>query len=307
MEDAIDVVVQFECGTPTEFFAVYDGHSGTQAVEFVKQHLPVTLCHLAITLEASLGIDEVLSETFRRTDEDLLKCLRQNPPQSQSPKETENSYMLSAGCVGCVVLIRGKRIHVANLGDCRAAVCCDGEIKLLTEDHRPEVNEFERERLKSLGVEVSSDGYLHGRIGVSRAFGDWAWYAEEKCCGLLCEPQVLEYEVSDDTEFMLLGCDGIFEKMTTKEAGQIVRRSLRTSSGDAKTAAESLVMHAGKRNGTDNLSALVVVFKAPAQEDTSRQAPRLFRKKFTLDELAAAQDPEAGAPPGASDATTTRD
>ena len=26
---------------------------------------------------------------------------------------------------------------------------------------------------------VSSDGYVHGRIGVSRAFGDWAWDAEE--------------------------------------------------------------------------------------------------------------------------------
>jgi serine/threonine protein phosphatase PrpC len=144
-------------------------------------------------------------------------------------------------------------------------------------DHRPEGNPAECARLAAAGVELSSDGYLHGRIGVSRAFGDWAWDEKEKCRGLLCLPEIFTAEVTSETEFLLLGCDGIFERMTTREAGQIVRRRLRTV-GDAKDAASELVKHAHKRNGSDNLSALVVLFKRPPPHDgeAGRRAPRLF-------------------------------
>ncbi|CAE8671275.1 unnamed protein product, partial [Polarella glacialis] len=224
-----------------------------------------------------------IHDAFRVTDEELMTQLRIGRPRSRTNSgdlDSTRAYQLSAGCVGCVALIRGSRIYAANLGDCRAVLCCNGEFISMTVDHRPEGNEAERERLEQLGVEVSNDGYLHGRIGVSRAFGDWAWDAEEKCRGILCQPDVTEAEVTEETEFLLLACDGIFEKMTSKEAGQIVRRRLR-SSPDAKSAAETLIKHASKRNGSDNLSAVVVLFKAPACE-VERTAPR-FRLSMPLE------------------------
>jgi len=161
----------------------------------------------------------------------------------------------------------------------------------LTVDHRPQDNDGERDRLEGLGVEVSSDGYLHGRIGVSRAFGDWAWDAGEKCKGLLCRPDVVTTEITSDTEFLLLACDGVFEKMTTREAGQIVRRRLRAG-GDAQAAAETLVKHAVKRKGSDNMSAIVVLFKRPPG-DEHRAAPRLFGRRT----VAAAESSPAEADP----------
>merc|ERR1719152_304493 len=106
----------------------------------------------------------------------------------------------------------------------------------LTEDHSPN-SEVERRRLDNLGVEVSSDGYLHGRICVSRAFGDWAWDVQDKCPGVICEPEVQVVPLTDETEFLLLACDGIFEKMSSKDAGQVVRRRLRAT-GSAQAAAE---------------------------------------------------------------------
>jgi len=152
----------------------------------------------------------------------------------------------------------------------------------LTVDHHPINNEEDAARLKSLGVSVSRDGtdaYLHGRLGVPRAFGDWAWHMKEKCLGLSSTPDIYEAEVTDDTEFMLLACDGIFEKMSSKEAGQIVRRNLRRTR-NAKEAAEALVKNASKMEGTDNLSAIVVIFTLPASNDSGRVAPRmnLFKK-----------------------------
>merc|ERR1711933_102772 len=187
------------------------------------------------------------------------------------------SYVLSSGCVACAAIVISSVVYVANLGDCRAIMCTAGEMTTLTVDHRPEGNDEERERLQNLGIEVSSDGYVHGRIGVSRAFGDWAWDAEEKCKGLLCQPDVSVAEITSDTEFLLLACDGVFEKMTNREAGQIVRRRLRAI-GDPKEAAEYLIKNASKRNGSDNLSAVIVLFKRPADAAVERTAPRLFAR-----------------------------
>ncbi|CAK0878512.1 unnamed protein product [Prorocentrum cordatum] len=64
--------------------------------------------------------------------------------------------------------------------------------------------------------------------------------------------------------------------MSSREAGQVVRRSLRATGGDARVSCEALVKNALARNGSDNVSALVVVFRAPAADDAGRTAPRLF-------------------------------
>jgi len=261
MEEAVDNIKRMEGPLPTEFYAVYDGHSGTQAVEFVKVRLPQALQQSSRFGDTDF-VSEVLQEAFMLTEEELLRHLQQHCTPTQQQHRPAGAYVLSAGCVGCVALIRGDSLHIANLGDCRAVLCRQGEMTALTVDHRPQDNDGERERLEGLGVEVSSDGYVHGRIGVSRAFGDWAWDDGEKCKGLLCRPDVVTTEITSDTEFLLLACDGVFEKMTNREAGQIVRRRLR-SAGDARGAAEAVVKHAVKRNGSDNVSAVVVLFKRP--------------------------------------------
>merc|ERR1719498_846427 len=129
----------------------------------------------------------------------------------------------------------------------------------LTIDHSPNMEE-EKERLEKLGVEVSSDGYLHGRICVSRAFGDWAWDAQDKCRGVICEPEVQKVPLTDNSEFLLLACDGIFEKLSSKEAAQVVRRELRAT-GSPQAASEAVVKEAHCRGSQDNLSAVVVLFK----------------------------------------------
>jgi protein phosphatase 2C family protein 2/3 len=277
MEDAIDAITQLEGDIPTEFYAVYDGHSGTSAVEFTLRRLP-QLLRRQESFNDPARLRQALYDSFISLDAELLEHLRSQAPPSSSSESAGNSFTLSSGCVSTVALIRENRIYVSNLGDCRAVLCRDGNMIQLTVDHHPAENEVEVERLRTLGVEVSNDGYLHGRIGVSRAFGDWAWHANEKCIGLSCEPELYEAEITQDTEFLLLACDGIFENMSSAEAGKTVRRKLRATR-DAKASAEALVKTAVKMNGTDNLSAVVVLFNPPPSNDGERVAPRLLFKK----------------------------
>jgi len=296
MEDAVDAIHNFAREKNLEFYAVYDGHSGPQAVEFVKKRLPSILLSQKPDFGDRASLEKAFSDAFTICDDECMEHLQDSKPDL--PNNESALYVLSSGCVGCVAIVRNSVVHVANLGDCRAVLCNGGEMEQLTVDHGPSVNEAERVRLVAMGVDVSSDGYLHGRIGVSRAFGDWAWHQEEKCKGLICDPDIFLAEVKEDTEFLLLACDGVFEKLSTKEAGLIVRRKLRAT-GDAKAAAEALVEMALKSNGSDNLSAIVVLFKRPEAPGGGEQraAPKLFGRRFVLTEPPA-EEGAAAAPAG---------
>lgn len=306
MEDAVDLHPSLPgAEESTEFYAVHDGHGGTGAVEFVRRRLrPLVCAHPGFNDES--GLMEALSEAFIMTDQEHLNELDPPspknlcdaapsapiPPAPQASdltratsvhKELGGDNVLSPGCVTCVAVLRGGFAYVAHLGDVRAVLCNGGEMEHLTEDHCP-FADVERQRLGELGVEVSSDGYMHGRICVSRAFGDWVWDSQEKCPGVICKPEVQKVPLVDNSEFLLLACDGIFEKLSSKEAAQVVRRRLRTT-GCPQAASEALVKEAHCRGSQDNLSVVVVLFKLPPKvSDSERSAPRLFSKRTILPE-----------------------
>ena len=68
---------------------------------------------------------------------------------------------------------------------------------------------------------------MKGRVAVSRAFGDLVWANREKLPGILAEPEITRHEIAEQDEFLIMGCDGIFERIAAKELCLIVRRKLR--------------------------------------------------------------------------------
>jgi len=46
---------------------------------------------------------------------------------------------LACGCTACVVLVRGRSMHVAWLGDSQVMLCRAGKAVPLMEPHKPEV------------------------------------------------------------------------------------------------------------------------------------------------------------------------
>lgn len=73
--------------------------------------------------------------------------------------------------------------------------------------------------LNNPGVEIPYR-ILPGRLSVSRAIGDPE--AKLEIFGgnpnvLICEPDVFEVKLSDKIDFILLGCDGIFDNLGNKE------------------------------------------------------------------------------------------
>ena len=64
-------------------------------------------------------------------------------------------------------------LYLANVGDCRAVVCDDGEARALTRDHKPGSNDMEMARLQNAGEngsEVCRCKTWYYSIGAARAF-----------------------------------------------------------------------------------------------------------------------------------------
>lgn len=104
---------------------------------------------------------------------------------------------------------------------------------------------------------VIEDGYLNGELSVTRALGDWDMKRAPN--GSSKSPLISEPSLTEEDEFLVMGCDGIWDVLTSQEAVSIVKRGLNRHDDPARCARE-LVMEALRLNTFDNLTAVVVTF-----------------------------------------------
>lgn len=163
-----------------------------------------------------------------------------------------------------------KRVVIANSGDSRSVLCRAGKAIELSFDHKPE-NEIERNRIEKAGS-VITQGRVDGNLNLSRALGDLRYKKKE---GIAPEEQpitanpdlkVVELDHKND-EFIIMGCDGIWEKWSNQEMVDWIRPRLTEGQSEAKIV-EDLLHTLLSPNytetegiGCDNMSAILIRFK----------------------------------------------
>jgi protein phosphatase 2C family protein 2/3 len=109
----------------------------------------------------------------------------------------------------------------ANVGDSRAILYDVNQTVALSEDHKP-TNALERERIEKAGKVVHM-GRVNGNLAVARAFGDFRYKDTPNIADIeqavSVEPEMKRYLMtpsltSDDYQFVVLACDGLWDKMT---------------------------------------------------------------------------------------------
>jgi protein phosphatase PTC2/3 len=151
-----------------------------------------------------------------------------------------------------------RQLLVANTGDCRAVLCRKGVAVEMSRDHRANYVE-ECERVAASGGYIE-DGYLNGVLSVTRALGDWDMKTPSSSTSpLIAEPEFQQTTLTEDDEFLIMGCDGIWDVMTSQHAVSIVRRGLRQHD-DPERCARELIMEAKRLETADNLTVIVVCF-----------------------------------------------
>lgn len=233
------------------FFGVYDGHGGTQCAEYLRDHL-----HGFILSSPDLKSNpqKAIVDGIVEADSAFLAL---------SERETNES-----GSVCAVALIIDDKLIVGNVGDCEAVLSRNGKPLVLTVRHTIASNPSEEERVRGVGGKV-----CHNRVGhpnynpavvslaVTRAIGDagfkLARYTDGKASGVIAVPDTTITRLTDDDEFLVIGCDGLWDVMSYEEVVDFCFRRFQEGV-PAQSIAEALAQAALNKGSTDNVTAMLV-------------------------------------------------
>ncbi|PUU81203.1 phosphatase 2C-like domain-containing protein [Tuber borchii] len=195
------------------FFGVYDGHCGGKVAKFSGENVHKILAKQPAFKDSNYK--QALKDGFLSADRAIL--------QGDSWYRDDGS-----GCTASTALITDTKIYVANAGDSRTVLSVKGRAKPLSFDHKPQ-NEGEKARICAAGGCVHR-GRVNGNLALSRAIGDFIYKRradlppEQQI--VTAFPDVVIHEASDDDEFLVIACDGIWECQSSQAVIEFVRRGI---------------------------------------------------------------------------------
>ncbi|KAL8534541.1 hypothetical protein ACS0TY_010524 [Phlomoides rotata] len=234
MEDFYDIKATKIDGQSVCLFGIFDGHGGSRAAEFLKEHLFENLMkHPEFITNPKLAI----SDTYQQTDKDFLN----------SEKET----FRDDGSTASTAVLVGNHLYVANVGDSRTIISKAGKAIPLSDDHKPNRSD-ERKRIESAGGVVMWAGTwrVGGVLAMSRAFGNRMLKQF-----VVAEPEIQDQEVDQEIELLVLASDGLWDVVANEDAVSIAE-----TEEEAVDAARKLAETAFSRGSADNITCIVVKF-----------------------------------------------
>jgi len=232
MEDAHVVVDGFAGEKETGYFAIYDGHGGRGAVDFVAKALHE---NFVSSYKANQNnIPEAWADAYRKTD-----------------TQVGENKILYSGTTTVTALIRKKSderwLHCANVGDARAVLARSGKAVRLTYEHKG-ADEAEAKRIVKAGGFIVLNR-VNGILAVTRSLGDCAM--KDYVTG---EPYTQDVKLESGDNHLILACDGLWDVCTDQEAVDLI-----AGESDADSMAKKLLIHALKNGTTDNVSVMVII------------------------------------------------
>ena len=283
-----------------DVFGVFDGHGGKEVSNFVSNHFTKELINndnfkkgnlQQAFKENFIKMDEIMQtpdsieeikQIARKSKEDDEAQSKNEPQNSQmtlisqliGPKDTEsNEISMRTGCTACVVGIdeKNKKIYFANAGDSRVVISKKGTAFPKSVDHKPEL-ETEKTRIYKADGWVS-DGRVKGNLNLTRGFGDLE-YKQNKSLApeeqmITANPDIEVEDLTSDLDFIIIGCDGIWDCLTNQEACDFVAKRLKENK-DIKVSAiiEEMMDNIVAKDlynesgvGCDNMTCIVIVPK----------------------------------------------
>ena len=259
-----------------DIFGVFDGHGGKEISKFVSNHF---IDELIKNKNISKDMSLALKETFLKMDEIMqtkdgleeikkycLESKKEDELQSKNAQQNPQMKLLDAlipqknpesndiinrtGCTACVTTFdeTNKKIYFANAGDSRVVFCKNGKAEAGSIDHKPNLN-------------------------LTRGFGDFEYkqhrYLKPEEQMITANPDIKIIDYNKDIDFIIIGCDGIWDCLSNQEACDFVKEKLKNEPDIRiskiieemldKIIAKDLNNNSGV--GCDNMTCIVIVFK----------------------------------------------
>lgn len=271
-QDSFCIHSQFGKDPNDHFFGVFDGHGeyGTQCSQFVKKHL----------------CENLLKDGHFHTD--VVQAYHSAFTATNAQLHQHDIDDSSSGTTAIIVLVRGRTLYVANVGDSRSLLAeRRGEALVavnLSNDQTP-FRSDECARVKLCGARVLTLDQIEGlkspnvqcwggeeneddgdppRVWIAngmypgtaftRSIGDKR--AEE--IGVIAVPEVLVMELTSEHPFFVLASDGVFEFLSSQQVIDMVAEHTDPCNACAAIVAESYRLWLQHETRTDDITIIVV-------------------------------------------------
>ncbi|XP_043267407.1 probable protein phosphatase 2C T23F11.1 [Venturia canescens] len=212
MEDCHVHILSLPDDPGSAFFAVYDGHGGAAMSQHAGKHL-----------------HEFITKTNEYKEGKIVEAMQQGFLEMDRAMQADATLMAEpAGTTVIAILVKDNILYCANAGDSRAVACVNREVVPLSRDHKPILDD-ERRRIEAAGGWVQFNR-VNGHLALSRALGDFR-FKRNKSKSLeeqivTAFPEVQKFPITEDWEFVILACDGIWDVLSSDEVVRFVREHL---------------------------------------------------------------------------------
>ena len=225
--------------------AVADGMGGHAKGEEASK---IALNAIARTVIPELFNDtpftELLEKGIQNANQDIL---------DHTAKYPESSGM---GTTSVCAVVKGNEVHLANVGDSRAYVVSDDEIRGVTKDHSYV------QALVDEGKITQAEAREHPKKNIiTKAVGISPSVEADKSILTL-----------GSDESLLLCCDGVIAHLPDEDIHKIIN-----DSPDPQSACQKIVDTANERGGSDNISLIILSAGGPdTKENESDDSPTVI-------------------------------
>lgn len=225
MEDAH--ICQVALDEETSLFAVLDGHGGREVSTFVSRHFCPELLrnpnYTAGKLERALYETFLYMDIMMTRPEGIKELYRiqQDIPDNYSVEISSIDEMEDlAGTTACVALLRNNTLYVANAGDSRCVLARAGKAIDMSVDHKADLPS-EQTRVRKAGGFIL-EGRVNGTLAITRSIGDFEFKTNPRLPldGQIVtpKPDVKVEHLGTEDQFIILGCDGIWDVLSSQES-----------------------------------------------------------------------------------------
>ncbi len=195
--------------------------------------------------------------------------------RDEAPKVMEKILLDRSGTTAVSVLLTPTHIICCNAGDSRAILCREGKAYPLSFDHKP-INPTEISRVHAAGGFVRMKR-IDGDLAVSRGFGDFRYKLNNGTTAdkqkVIAVPEIIVIPRNNEKdEFVVLGCDGIWDVVDNPTCAQIVKKKFENGQTDIGQICEEVLDECLARESKDNMTVCVLSLPGCPIHDNSNRS-----------------------------------
>ena len=223
---------------------------------------------------AALNTLPLFEDVFDKKSYDInfnnndIKLQLKTNVSSSSKFSLDNLVASEMGTTANIMLIKNGIIYIANVGDSLSVMYKNKKAYNLNKEHQT-IIESEKERVIKSGAQIV--GYrINGMLNLTRAIGDLKFKSNSNLKrheqSVISLPEITKIEDTDGIDFIIMGCDGVWDCVKRQLVCDFVDRQIRENPDKKLSEILKLIFDRcvspvwGVVLGTDNMSCIIVQF-----------------------------------------------